>query len=82
MKNETWHFKWITCYADDSHEMSSYFLWKQIIQMKCPLIFFLKNNKLFHNVICCNFDWHFKCNTDGSRVKNELLASVIEEVPS
>ena len=26
-ENKTWHFMWIICLADDSHEMSSYFLW-------------------------------------------------------
>ena len=26
-ENKSWHFMWIICLADDSYEMSTYFLW-------------------------------------------------------
>ena len=29
IKNKSWHFKWIFCFANDSHEMSIYLLWKK-----------------------------------------------------
>ena len=31
---EAWHFMWIICLADDSHEMSSYFLWQNMQKKK------------------------------------------------
>ena len=57
-ENKSWHFMWIVCLADDSHELSR-------------LISFKNNFKeTFQNVVCCSCDWHFKgC---GLHVRTEL----------
>ena len=42
-----WPFMWIIYWADNPHEMSTYFLWK------------IKKN-ILKNVVCCNCYWYFK----------------------
>ena len=37
-ENKIWHFLYVVCWVDDSHEMSSYFSWKKKMSSAAVLI--------------------------------------------
>ena len=75
-ENNTWHFMWTVCKADDSHEMSSIIFFENyccfcyfcsfffffFIFCLCFLLFFRLFVCLlfFHIVVCCRYDSRFK----------------------